>query len=187
MRKFLLIALCLLAGCTGGGGGEEAAPATTVQGPPTAGVPGPATAGGATAPPPRSDPHAKELVAGLKEAGMPIGKVVCYTEETDPNDLLGRPGGYKEKCDWQDRLEKSVTDDVVGGSFEVFASQEAAIDRAEYLKAFAGQGMLSTGYTWIVPEGGVTVLRIDKELGSKWAAEYRKTAARLLGEQPPMP
>ena len=180
MRKFLLIALCLLAGCTGGGGGEVAAPPTTVQGPPT-GV-------GAPGPPSRpAPPHAKELIAGLKEAGMPIGKVVCYTEETDQNDLLGRPGGYKEKCDWQDRLEEPVTDDVVGGSFEVFASQEAAIDRAKYLKAFAGQGMLSTGYTWIVPEGGVTVLRIDKELGSKWAAEYRKIAARLLGEMPPMP
>ena len=186
MRKFLLIALCLLAGCTGGGGGEEAAPATTVQGPPTAGA-------GTATPPPRPDSHAKpgpqakELIAGLKQAGLPIGKVVCYTEETDPNDLLGRPGGYKEKCDWQDRLEEQPAVDVVGGSFEVFASQEAAIHRAEYLKAFAGQGMLSTGYTWIVPEGGVTVLRIDKELGSKWAAEYRKTAARLLGEQPPMP
>jgi hypothetical protein len=47
--------------------------------------------------------------------------------------------------------------------------------------------MLSTGYTWVVPEGGVTVLRIDPELGSKWAAEYRKTAARLLGELPPIP
>jgi hypothetical protein len=118
---------------------------------------------------------------------MPVGKVICYTEETDTNNLLGRPGGYKEKCDWQDRLEEPVPDDVVGGSFEVFESQEAAIDRAEYLKAFAGQGMLSTGYTWVVPEGGVTVLRVDKELGSKWAKEYRRVAGRLLGEMPPIP
>lgn len=167
-------------------GREEAAPAITVQGPSTGGV-GTAASSPKRPKSPKSDPHAKELIAGLKEARMPIGKVVCYTEETDPNDLLGRPGGYKEKCDWQDRLEEPVTDDVVGGSFEVFASQEAAIDMAECLKAFVGQGMLSTGYTWIVPEGGVIVLRIDKELGSKWAAEYRKTAARLLGEQPPMP
>jgi len=47
--------------------------------------------------------------------------------------------------------------------------------------------MLSTGYTWVVPEDGVTVLRIDQELTSKWAAEYKKVALRLLGQLPPIP
>jgi hypothetical protein len=165
-RAVVRLLACLAAACTSGGGDEEAAPATTVQSPPTRGAVSPG-------PPPKSDPRAKQLVAGLKQAGLPIGKVVCYTEETDPNNLLGRPGGYKEKCDWQDKLEEQpATDDVVGGSFEVFSKPEDAAARAEYLKGFAGQGMLSTGHTWVVPEAGVTVLRIDQELGSKWAGEY---------------
>jgi hypothetical protein len=70
--------------------------------------------------------------------------------------------------------------------FDLSRPEDAAA-RAEYLKAFAGRGMLSTGYTWVVPEDGVTVLRIDQELTSKWAAEYKKVALRLLGQLPPIP
>jgi hypothetical protein len=87
-----------------------------------------------------------------------------------------------KKCDWQDRLEEQpATDDVVGGSFEVFSKPEDAAARAEYLTAFAGQGMLSTGYTWVVPDGGGHCPedrpRAREQVGSR-VQEGRPAAAR---------
>ena len=169
MRRILVATLCLLAACSGGGGSEEAAgPAVTQQATTT------------TAAAPKSVP-AKELVAALKHSGLPVGKVICYTEETDPNDLLGRPGGYTEKCDWADRREEQYSpDDPVGGSVELFDTSEGAAERMEYLEGFEGAGAFSTGYTWVVPDGGVTVLRIDQELTPKQAAAYKAAALTEL-------
>ena len=50
---------------------------------------------------------------------------------------------------------------------ELFDTPEGAEERAEYLKGFEGAGALSTGYTWVVPEDGVAVLRIDQELSAQ--------------------
>jgi hypothetical protein len=167
VRKIALIALLLLAGCGSGGGGDEAAPATQATTTTT-------TAAVQAVP-------AKELVAKLKQAGLPVGKVQCFTEENDPNDLLGRPGGYIEKCDWADKREEQLTaDDLIGGSFEVYDTPEDAAARAEYLGAFEGASALSTGYTWVVPEGGSTVLRVDQELTPKQAKQYHSAALAQL-------
>jgi len=121
----------------------------------------------------------------MKRAGQPIGKVVCYSETTDPNNLLGRPGGYIEKCDWTDtRYDQPSTgepSDVVGGSIEVFDTPGLAMQRAQYLGAFAGQGMLSTGWTFLVPDNSNFVLRVDSDLTSKQATAYRKAMQAEFG------
>jgi hypothetical protein len=119
-------------------------------------------------------PTAREFIAGFKRAGLPVGKVICYTDETDPNDLLGRPGGYVEKCDWADkREEQSLPDDPIGGSIETFERPGGAVQRAEYLKAFEGAGAFSSGYTYL-PKNSNWVLRIDSELTKSQAQAYLK-------------
>jgi hypothetical protein len=169
MKKVLLLAVLGLAACSGQGG-EEVAPA-----------PEAAQQQATTTTAAAQQLTARELVAKLKQAGLQVGKVDCFTEETDPNDLLGRPGGYISKCDWADKREEQVTaDDLIGGSFEVFDTAEDAAARAEYLEGFAGSGALSTGYTWVVPNGGVTVLRIDQELTPTQAKQYREAALAAL-------
>jgi hypothetical protein len=160
-QLILLLALLFLVACGGPRGGTSAPAATTT------------TAADKLL-------SAKELLAKFQQDGLPVGQVTCFTEESDPNDMLGRPGGYTSKCDWADKREQqSDPEDLTGGSIEVFDASETAIARADALSAFAGAGMLSTGYTWVV--GSATVLRIDKELTSKQAAEYRTAALEVLG------
>jgi hypothetical protein len=167
MKKVLLLAVLALAACSEQGA-EEAAPAPEAT-----------QQAGTTTTAAAQQFTARELVAKVKQAGLPIGKVDCFTEETDPNDLLGRPGGYTSKCDWADKREEQYSaDDLIGGSFEVFDTAEDAAERAEYLKAFEGQGALSTGYTYIVPDGGTTVLRVDADLTSKQAEQYKRATLK---------
>jgi hypothetical protein len=168
MKRVLLLALLAVAACSGQSGNGPA-PATEAAQP---------QATTTTAP---QHMTAKQLVAKLQQAGLPVGKVDCFTEETDPNDLLGRPGGYTSKCDWADKREEQLTqDDLTGGSFEVFGSAADAAERAKYLGAFEGAGAFSTGYTWVVPAGGVTILRIDQELTPTAAAKYRSAAEQAV-------
>jgi hypothetical protein len=168
IRKGLLLVLLALASCSGQGG-EEVGPAPE------------ATQEAATTTAAVQALPAKQLVAKLKQAGLPVGKVQCFTEDNDPNDLLGRPGGYTSKCDWADEREEQYNpEDTIGGSVEVFDTAEDAAARAEYLEAFAGSGALSTGYTWVVPDSGLTVLRIDQELTPTQAKQYRSAAIAQL-------
>jgi len=90
-RLALAVALlALLAACNRDGASSSKGNTTTLppqaQGPPTT----------------VKVPTAREFIAGFKRAGLPVGKVHCYTEDNDPNNLLGRPGGYIEKCSWAD-------------------------------------------------------------------------------------
>jgi hypothetical protein len=124
-------------------------------------------------------PTAREFIAGFKQAGLPVGKVRCYTESNDPNNLLGRPGGYIEKCNWADTRypQNGDTKDfdytLTGGSIETFEKPGGAAQRAEYLHAFEGPGILNPGYTY-QPKNANWVLRIDVELTKSQAQAYLK-------------
>ena len=145
---------------------------------------------------------AKQFIQRFKQAGLPVGKTTCFDEDTDPNDLLGRPGGYVEKCDWSDTREQPTTEpttaqgqscsdpdidpldkqlcegaaaedvDLIGGSIETYDTPEGARERAEYLRGF--EGVLSAGYVFVVPDGGRWVLRIDRELPPTQAERYHQ-------------
>jgi hypothetical protein len=186
MKRFVIaLVLLLLAACSDGNESttpQAQAPTTTVKAP--------------TA----KTPTARALIEGFKQRGLPVGKVVCYNDENDPNDLLNRPGGYVEKCDWADKREQSTTEpttaqgklcsdpdidpldkelcenapkeevDLIGGSIETYEEPEGAATRAEKLRAFEG-GLLSTGYTF-TPKNDKWVLRVDKELTKAQAQAY---------------
>jgi len=153
-RTAVLILALLLAGCTADHQEATTRPATTIR-----------------------VPTAREFIAGFKAAGLPVGKVICYTDATDPNHLLNRPGGYVEKCNWADRRypqngdTKEFDYTLTGGSIETFEKPGGAAMRAEYLGAFAGQGVLSTGYTF-QPKDAIWVLRLDSELTKAQAGQY---------------
>lgn len=164
MRKTIVVLLValLLAACNGKSKQAVNTTATTTtltpqaQGPPTT----------------VKVPTAREFIAGFKQRGLPVGKVICFKDETDPNNLLGRPGGYVEKCDWADKREEQVLpDDLVGGSIETFEKPGGAAQRATYLHAFEGPSALSPGYTY-QPKNAIWVLRVDQELTKKQAEAY---------------
>jgi hypothetical protein len=142
LRKLLVAITLLLAACSGGKElttPQAQAPTTTIK-----------------------TPTARALIEGFKQSGLPVGMVVCFNDENDPNELLNRPGGYIEKCDWADKREEQLhakadyndpnSDfDLIGGSIETYEEPEGAASRAEELRAFEG-GILSTGYTFTPKE-----------------------------------
>jgi hypothetical protein len=180
MRKLLVAVVLLLAACS-----ESETTMPQAQGPTTTTI---------------KDRTAREFIEDFKQHDLPVGKVVCYDDETDPNNLLGRPGGYIEKCDWSDKREQPTTEpttaqgklcsdpdidpldkelcestskekvDLIGGSIETYEGPSGAAMRAEELRAFQG-GFLSTGYTF-TPKDAVWVLRVDKELTKSQAQAY---------------
>lgn len=44
-----------------------------------------------------SDISPDSIIDKLQEADYPIDNVISYTENDDPNKLLGKPGQYKQK------------------------------------------------------------------------------------------
>lgn len=79
-----------------------------------------------------------QVVSGLTAAGIPIGESINYTAETDPNEMLGRPGGYTSKVNFRDtRLtpERDTIETTDGGSVEFFASKTDLQRRVDHLKS----------------------------------------------------
>lgn len=136
---------------------------------------------------------AKEEVAGevldaagvaeaLTEAGLPATLSVTFDESSDPNKLMGRPGGYTSKVAFVDDrvslpgVEKG--DLLLGGSVEVFPTDEGAEKRAKYVKTLAESSPIFAEYTYV---RGPVVLRISKELTPKDAAAYEAALGKIVG------
>jgi hypothetical protein len=124
---------------------------------PAPSTPGTTAAAAVTTAAPASKLDAAGIVARLKAASLPIGTVTVYTAATDPNHLLGRPGGYLSKAGFADtRINpKDAKDDRrgavdLGGDIEVFADAAGANARADYIrKAMAAMPMLGTQYEYV--------------------------------------
>lgn len=91
---------------------------------------------------------AEQIVEQLKtDYDLPIVQELTYDEETDVNGLLGRPGQYTSKTNWNDERDtESVNyqnDDNMtadGSDFractvEVFATPSDANDKKEYIES----------------------------------------------------
>lgn len=71
-----------------------------------------------------------------------------YTEDTDPNKTLGKPGSYVAAGAFKDsRVTETVVEDNwatdAGGSIEIFASNEEAEKRYKLLQSFNGTFLAS--------------------------------------------
>jgi hypothetical protein len=141
------------------------------------GQPATATAAPAGAAAELAGKDAAGVVAWLKAAGVTVKVTKVYDEDSDPNNMLGRPGGYTSKAAFQDqrvpasKYGSEVDDPNRGGSVEVFADQAAAVARARdvqtKLKAFG----LGTEYDYVV--GGVLV-RVTGTVKPSQARGYEK-------------
>jgi hypothetical protein len=98
------------------------------------------------------------LTAGAIAKAMKLHGVTVYTAATDPNQMIGRQGGYLSKAAWGDNDNSSI---------EVFATKGEAIERATYLSNF--KPPFGDGYDWI-NEGAL--LRLD--------ASYTPAQAKAL-------
>lgn len=92
-----------------------------------------------------------DAVNELIERGVDITRVVEYDEETDPNELLGRPHSYTQKVNFRLNLKYE-------GTVEIFENIEDATARADYVEAISAN-MPSAGY--YVYQHDLAVFRIE--------------------------
>lgn len=126
---------------------------------------------------------AGDIVQGIEACGLPFGESVAFTEEDDPNKLLGRPGQYTSKANFHDsRLEFfgpeiSASD---GGSVEVFGSDGDAATRKEYLEAL-GTSPLFLEYDYQIDN---VLLRLSKDLAPSQTAQYERAFDQIVKGKP---
>ena len=118
--------------------------------------------------PEESKYKAIDYAEALKQAGFPISSISDYTDKTDPNGLLGRPGEYTSKVNWADtRVEQyDVDEDPLGGTIEVFSSKNDMESRKQYLEVMA-----VNEYIYESPDG-LALMRIDYDIVPDDAKQY---------------
>lgn len=118
---------------------------------------------------------AERVINALIESGLPIAGSVVYTEETDPNKLLGRPGQYKGKVSWRDQRDNQNSDGLEY-TVEVFSSAEDLEKRRKYVEAISRSLSALAEYQFVHKNA---LLRLHHNLTPKQAAEYEKVLKSL--------
>lgn len=126
------------------------------------------------------DITATEVLTGLIDAGLPIGDYIAYTAETDPNELLDRPGGYLSKVNFYDtsithRSTNYSIDD--GGSIEVYPDAPGAEGRMQYLQNLGQAFSPGVEYHFLAKN---VLLRLTNRLLPKQAELYGQALEDLL-------
>jgi len=119
---------------------------------------------------------AETVVAGFVDAGPPVENVVHYTAETDPNNLLGRPGQYIGKSSWADSRIEQHSSGPIGGTVEVFASPEDLASRRKYIELVTKDIPIMRQYIY---QAGNALVRLEFDFTPAQAAEYEKVLLSL--------
>lgn len=166
--------LTLLTGCSG-----QAAPATQAAGtktPATSAAAAPATSVAAAETP----SAAAETTAAAPEDATAWAKLIeqsttkkitTITEDNDPNDLIGRPGGYVSAAVIRD--SGADCDDLgsdCGAVVEVFDTSEEAQARSDYIQAILKDNPVF-GTEWQAVKGNA-LLRVSGVLKPSTADKY---------------
>jgi hypothetical protein len=141
---------------------------------------------GSEAPAPSRSPDSSSVGAETAEevfnriaAQVPTASLVkVYTEDDDPNKLLGRPNGYTSKIAFADsRISEADTEgtdkDAIerGGSIEVFPDAELAKGRAEYIQCVLKTSGLGAEYDYL---HGPVLVRVTGNLSPSKARHYER-------------
>jgi hypothetical protein len=116
--------------------------------------------------PPKTAPDAATLAKALQAAsGGHIKSLWTYTEDTDPNNLIGRPGGYTSATfAYDNRVPdcKAKPESMCGAQVEQFANEADAKRRLDYIAGiYKAAPILGTEYLTVE---GSTLLRVTGEL-----------------------
>jgi hypothetical protein len=118
---------------------------------------------------------AEEVIDRFVVFELPVGETIIYDEETCPNDLLGRPGQYVGKADWEDTRVEQYGDFLTGGTIEIFEDDATLVKRKEYLEPFLEEAVFLQ-YMFIHKN---VIVRVDKELTPSQADEYKDALESL--------
>lgn len=121
---------------------------------------------------------ANDVLTYLKASCNNIGDYIEYTEETDTNQLLGRPNQYTSKINGIDtRVEQTDENDPKGFSIEVFANNEDALARQEYINSIGEKMSMLVEYNYV---NEYILLRVDKSLLPSEAKEYENALNQIF-------
>lgn len=114
------------------------------------------------------DRTASDAANDIKGAVSEVNKVEDLTEETDGNDLLGRPNGYEAATVLHDSRVECLGGPGVdcGAVIEQWPDGDAAQERVDYIESL---GAIANEYDHI---DGSLVLRISGSLKPSEAEEY---------------
>ena len=122
------------------------------------------------------------MVVGLLQRGQPIGGWLIFDAASDPNSLLGRPGGYTAKATFVDERVPPPTTErwgvENGGSVEVYPTAAGAENRVRYLRTMIEAMPILTEYNYA---HGRIVLRLSRHLLPEHAAEYETALRQMRG------
>lgn len=127
----------------GAGASSEATPTQTTQSPTTE-----TQTAEAPAPQPK---NATEIGEAIKAEIPEISTVTTITEDNDPNDKIGRPGGYVDGAVMFDSRAEPFDEEpgVDQGAFlEVWPDEDAATERSEFIQGALKEadGVLGSEY-----------------------------------------
>lgn len=118
---------------------------------------------------------AQGVLDAFTAAGLPLQDVTVYTAENDPNSLLGRPGQYIEKANWND--SRYPADDPDGANtIEVFPDEAAMVKRRDYIASVTGDSPMLLQY---MQAHRNALVRLDKQITPDQAAEYKRVLETL--------
>lgn len=117
----------------------------------------------------------EQIIEAFKEAELAISGIKIYTEETDPNNLLGRPGQYIGKANWADSRIEQYGEKPIGGTIEIFDSKKALKTRKEYIEPIIAQPLFAQ-YMFVHKNA---ILRLENELTPTQAEEYNNILSSL--------
>lgn len=121
---------------------------------------------------------AEQVATKIKAEVEQVAVTKVYTEDDDPNHLLGRPNGYTSKVAFRDsRIDQKEQDsfdtaaDAMerGGSVEVYEDEAGAQARKDYIQELLKGGGLGSEYDYV--RGGV-IVRVTGDLAPSKAKTY---------------
>src|SRR5690606_14641680 len=101
-----------------------------------------------------------EALVGLVESASGFE---AYTEDSDPNDLIGRPGGYVSAAAIDDDALDGDSGVSRGAVIETFGSKAEAQDRSDYIQNALKEGGPAFGTEWH-HLAGTALLRVSGDL-----------------------
>lgn len=124
-------------------------------------------------------PIARDVIDAFVRAGFPVTNVVEYTEETDTNNLLGRPGRYISKVSFDD-TRKQIDSLELNNTIETFSSPEDAAARKLHLEnAWQMTPMIADQYMF-VSENELAILRVSFDILPNDAKMYERAMNEFL-------
>jgi len=118
------------------------------------------------------------LLQAFRDAGLPIINETAYAADTDQNGLLGRPGEYTEKVNFDDRRFFGEWDDPDDPSIsiEYFANSSDMNSRKEYVQSVMDTVNLP-GLKYYMYDTDVFLLRVPYDVSPEVAEEYERVFA----------